>query len=84
MEVFVLLEDKTGLELSHGLSRSFRKTSGRMREGAVNSDAPACNSQFDTAIFRRDLPLYELPISPINFGFILPHDLLKRTHLRKK
>jgi len=84
MEVIVSLEDRTTFELTDELSRRFGKSLTRAREGAVNPDAPACSPSFGTKIIRRDLSLHEPPISPLNFGFILPHDLLSRTHLKNK
>ncbi len=48
MEVVVLLQDTTALELTHEMSRGFGRSPRRAREGIVNPDAPACNTQFGT------------------------------------
>ncbi len=53
MEVIVLLEDRTDLKLTSELSKRFWGSLGTTREGAVNPDAPACNTQFDTSVLRR-------------------------------
>ena len=47
MEVIVLLEDRKALELTQELSKRLDQSSRGAREGAVNPDAPACNTQFD-------------------------------------
>ncbi len=51
MEVIVSLEDRTTFELTDELSRRFGKSLTRAREGIVNPDAPACNTQFGTNKF---------------------------------
>ena len=84
MEVIVLLEDRTGLQLTRELSNRLGKSLSRRREGAVNPDAPACSPQFGTNEWRRELSHLELLPSPSKFSLILPHDLLRRTRLKKR
>ena len=48
LEVTVILEDKKTPELTHALSQRSGGSLVGAREGAVNPDAPACSTQFDT------------------------------------
>ena len=48
MEVFINIEDTTTSGLAHELQSRLSVSAGRVREGAVNPDAPACNTTFDT------------------------------------
>ncbi len=85
MEVIVLLEDRKALELTQELSKRLDQSSRGAREGAVNPDAPACNTQFDKTKYGEPLsPSNCSNLTPNTIGFILPHELLKGTRLRKK
>ena len=85
MEVVVMLEDRTSLGLTNELSSRFGRSLATTREGAVNPDAPACSTQFGTNNYGESLSLPNCSnISPDVIGFILPHELLKGTRLKKK
>ena len=48
LEVIVSLEDKKEIELTQGLANRLAGRLSKTREGAVNPDAPACSTQFET------------------------------------
>ena len=83
LEVVISLIDRTTPKPTEGLGNRLGKTLARTREGAVNPAAPACSSTFDT------LKLGELTSTAnstailFKMSFILAHDLLRRTHLKK-
>ena len=85
MEVIVTLQDRRDLKLTEGLANRLGRSARVAREGAVNPDAPACSTQFGTNNYGETLSLPNCPnISPDVIGFILPHELLKGTRLKKK
>jgi site-specific DNA recombinase len=74
LEVIVSIVDRKASLPINSLGRQSGSVAGKKREGAVNSDAPACNTQFDIKKWRSDSHSFELAL-------ILPQDLLKRKRL---
>ena len=83
MEVIVTLEDRRDLKLAKGLANRLGGSVHGPREGAVNPDAPACNTQFDTSMWRCGSSDSNQTVFSSKRSFILPHDILRSTHLKK-
>jgi len=84
MEVIVTLQDRRDLKLAEGLANRLGKAAHNAREGAVNPDAPACSPLFETQEWRCASSPSNQPVFSLTRSFILSHDLLRATHLKKK
>ncbi len=84
MEVVVMLKDGRDLKIAEGLANRLGGSARVTREGAVNPDAPACNSPFDTGVWRCASSTSNQTAFSLIQSFILPHELLRATRLRKR
>ena len=86
LEVFINIGDTTESRLADGLQNRMSFTRVTAREGIVNSDAPACNSQFEIKKPCADLsPSNSAEQTPGRlFTVTLPHNLLQVTRLKKR
>ena len=82
--MIVSLEDRRDLKLAEGLANRLGRSARKAREGAVNPDAPACSLQFGTNKSGVTSFASNHTIFPLKSSLILPHDIFRATHLKKK
>ncbi len=84
LEVIVSLQDRTKLNIDQGLANRLGGAAHNAREGAVNPDAPACSTSSNKKLADLTSSIQTEPDSLQTFSTVLPHALLRATHLKKR
>ena len=82
--MIVILEDRRDLKLAQRMTNRLGGSAHNAREGAVNPDAPACTLEFGTNKSGVTSSASNHAIFPSKSSLILPHDIFRATHLKKK